>query len=291
MLTYYFYAGYSYEAIIKFLSNYHDASMSIKTLKRRFSEYGLKKKDRTLSNDVISQLIQREIQGPHIMRGYRGIWHLLKTSYNISFTTDSVMKFLKEIDPVGSEMRRARILRRRKYISSGPNTVWHVDGYDKLKPYGFPIHGAIDGFSRRVLWLNVTRSNNNSDVHAYFYINTVKSLKLCPEMLRTDCGTENVLTACVQCFLANSVNAHKYGSSHSNQQIDNNWSHSKKLSFSWIVDFFKDVVFNGELEIGNTVHMEALWFVFYEFIRSELDKVRVYLFSTYAKFSEKLFPT
>ena len=55
------------------MSNYHDASMSIKTLKRRFSEYGLKKKDRTLSNDVISQLIQRDIPGPHIMRGYRGI--------------------------------------------------------------------------------------------------------------------------------------------------------------------------------------------------------------------------
>ena len=35
----------------------------------------------------------------------------------------------------------------------------------------------------------------------------------------------------------------------------------------------KDMVFNEELEIGNTVHMEALWFVFYEFIQSELDEV------------------
>ena len=185
-------------------------------------------------------------------------------------------------------MRRARTLKRRKYISSGPNAVWYADGYDKFKPYGFPIHGAIDGFSRRILWLNVTRSNNNSDVYAYFYINTVKSLKLSPEMLRTNCGTENVLAACVQCFLANSVNAHKKGSSHSNQRTENYWSHSKKIYFSWITDFFKDMVFNGELEIGNTVHMEALWFVFYEFIQSELDKVSVYPFSRYAKFSEKL---
>ena len=128
VLTYYFYAGYTYEAITRFLSKYYDVSMSIRTLKRCFSKYGLKKKDRTLSNDVISQLIQREIQGPHIMRGYRGIWRLLKTSYNISITRDSVMKFLKEIDPVRSEMWRARTLRRRKYISSGPNAVWHADG-------------------------------------------------------------------------------------------------------------------------------------------------------------------
>ena len=95
----------------------------------------------------------------------------------------------------------------------GPNPVCHADGYEKLKPYGFPIHGVIDGFFRRVLWLHVTRSNNNSDVHAYFYINTVKSQKLYREMLRTDCGIEDVLTACVQCFLANSVNAHKNESS------------------------------------------------------------------------------
>ena len=195
--------------------------MSIRTLKRRFLEYGLKKKDRTLSNDVISQLIQREMQDPHVMLGYRGIWNLLKTSYNISVTRDSAMKLLKEIDSEGSKMRRARTLRRRKYILACPNAVLHTDGYDKLKPYGFLIHGAIDGFSRRVLWLNVTRSNNNSDVHAYFYMNSVKLLKLCPEMLPTDCGTENVLTACVQCFCfsAHSANAHKHGSSHSNQRI------------------------------------------------------------------------
>ena len=26
-----------------------------------------------------------------------------------------------------------------------PNEVWHCDGYDKLKPYGFAIQGCIDG--------------------------------------------------------------------------------------------------------------------------------------------------
>lgn len=29
----------------------------------------------------------------------------------------------------------------------GPNQVWHLDGFDKLKPYGFCIHGCIDGKS------------------------------------------------------------------------------------------------------------------------------------------------
>ena len=28
----------------------------------------------------------------------------------------------------------------------GPNYCWHVDGLDKLKTYGFAIHGCIDGY-------------------------------------------------------------------------------------------------------------------------------------------------
>ena len=27
----------------------------------------------------------------------------------------------------------------------GPNWCWHIDGYDKLKAFGFPIHACIDG--------------------------------------------------------------------------------------------------------------------------------------------------
>lgn len=30
-------------------------------------------------------------------------------------------------------------------VIQGPDFVWHLDGYDKLKPYGFAIHGYIDG--------------------------------------------------------------------------------------------------------------------------------------------------
>jgi hypothetical protein len=68
------------------------------------------------------------------------------------------------IDTEGVILRRHRVMRRRTYISKGPNFMIHIDGYDKLKPYGFPIHGAMDGFSRTILWLKVVRSNNNPHV-------------------------------------------------------------------------------------------------------------------------------
>ena len=56
----------------------------------------------------------------------------------------------------------------------GSNWVWHVDGHDKLKPYGFCIHGGIDGFSRKLLWLHVDQTNNDPWYIAKYYMDYVK---------------------------------------------------------------------------------------------------------------------
>ena len=67
-------------------------------------------------------------------------------------------------------MRKCHRPRRRVYRNERPNPAWHADGYDKSKPYGFGIHGCIDGWSRKVLWLLVTRSNSYPDnVASYFW--------------------------------------------------------------------------------------------------------------------------
>lgn len=31
------------------------------------------------------------------------------------------------------------------FFTQGSNYLWHVDAYEKLNPYGFTIHGCIDG--------------------------------------------------------------------------------------------------------------------------------------------------
>ena len=80
----------------------------------------------------------------------------------------------------------------------GPNFIWHIDGYDKLKPYGFCVHGAIDGYSRRILWLEVGPSNNNLMVTVQYYLDCVRQLGVCPQVVRGDCGTENIHIAAIQ---------------------------------------------------------------------------------------------
>ena len=85
----------------------------------------------------------------------------LRRKHNLQVTRDTVMKFLRIFDPEGVECRKRRRLKRRRYITPGPNFLWHVHGWDKLAHFGIFIHGAVDGFSRRILWLEANSTNKN----------------------------------------------------------------------------------------------------------------------------------
>lgn len=75
-------------------------------------------------------------------------------------------------------------------------------GYDKLKPYGFPIHGALDGYSCKILWLEVTRSNNKPE---NVDLDCIKGNEGCPTLLRSNCGTEIGVMAGMQCYFCQSA--------------------------------------------------------------------------------------
>jgi len=66
---------------------------------------------------------------------------VLKRKYHLQATEESVRVILRQIDPVSVYNRRHHRLQRRTYSSRGPNCTWHIDGYDKLLPYGFGISG------------------------------------------------------------------------------------------------------------------------------------------------------
>ena len=87
------------------------------------------------------------------------------------------------------------------YKNGGPNCVVHINGYDKLKPFGFSIHGAIDGFSRKLLWLNVVRSNKDPYTVSRLYYDWIIQGGRVPKVIRCDAGTENVLFQEIQTAL------------------------------------------------------------------------------------------
>ena len=269
IITKYFNDGHTYQTILNFLSQLHDIHYSLRTLKRKLRRFGLRKVA-NITYMALRAVIGREIIGPSSNLGYRSMWGLLKTKYNIRVSRDLVMQILKELNPDGAEERRQRSLRRRTYRSLGANNVWHVDGYDKLKPYGLAIHGAIDGFSRKIMWLKVCKSNNNPIIPAKFYVETVSKHGVCPRILRTDHGTENGLMAGIHCAIHQDGAAHKYGSSVTNQRIENWWSSLRKRYTGWLIDFFKAKILNGTFVTGSNIHLEVSWFAFSKLVQTEL---------------------
>lgn len=74
------------------------------------------------------------------------MWRILNVQLGLRASQHTVRAILQELDPEGVQIRTARRFRRRVYHGLGPNGVIHIDGYDKLKPFGIAIHGAICGY-------------------------------------------------------------------------------------------------------------------------------------------------
>ena len=282
-LKHYFNEGYEYEVILCFLLKYYGIEMSLRTLKERFKSLGLRRRNLMDSNNQdVRARIQEELDGPGCLLGYRSMWYTLRREgYQVS--RQAVATCLQEMDPEGCERRRRRKLKRRVNTNPGPNYYWHIDGYDKIKPDGFAIHGCIDGYSRKVIWLRLDRTNNNPVVIGRYYMNAVKEYGGCPLKVRTDCGTENGLVAVAQCYFIGNDLAHIYGTSPHNQRIEGWWSYLRQHRTTWWINFFKDLMEQQVFTTGNELQMECLWFCFSGLIQQDLDRVKEHWNSHYIR--------
>ncbi|KAG5879819.1 hypothetical protein JTB14_007671 [Gonioctena quinquepunctata] len=194
---------------------------------------------------------------------------------------ESVRLVLNILDPEGVTLRRRNRLRRREYFSKGSIFLWHIDSYDKLKPYGIAINGCIDGFSRNVLWLKAAFTNNAPAVISGYFMNTVESLGGCPKMIRTDMGTENGYVEQMQNFFGdrNLGAIFIYGRSTANQRIESWWNILRKRTAQFWMNLFKSLKDNGHFN-GSFIDKSLVQFgrPFIMFELPELYGTRDYLF-------------
>lgn len=247
----YFTEGHNYEVIIDFLATNYNISLSLSTLKRRLHMLGLTRRHNYTPFATVETAISEELKGTGQLLGYRAMWQTLTQKYSLVVRRDHVMHLMRELNASGVQSRSRRRFVRRAYHSRGPNEVWHVDGYDKLKPFGIAIRGCIDGFSRKIMWLRCGKSNNDPEIIAQNYIQCVSEFGVVPMHLRTDCGTENGLMAALHCSLRSvhsdefaGARSHMYGTSLSNQRIESWWSSFRKQRFlSCLVNYPYNLVF------------------------------------------------
>eukprot|EP00111_Clytia_hemisphaerica_P015352 TCONS_00045344-protein len=190
----YFDDGFTYLEIVEMLRIRNGMTTTLPKLKYFFRKNGWKKRALAAvrnAEETVRQAVRDQLNGSSQGLGYRRI-HRILTNNGIVCRREDVRKFILEFDREGVDLRRKRRLHRRKYVTRGPNYVWHVDGHDKLKPFGFSIHGCIDGYSRKIIWLEVGRTNKVPEVIGKYYLDAVSSYG-CPRYLKVDDGTEHAL--------------------------------------------------------------------------------------------------
>ena len=120
-----------------------------------------------------------EINGPGRLLGDRSMARRLQHDYHLSVGKHVVMTLLQNSDPDGVNQRRRRRIERRCYRNPGPNAAWLIDSYDKLAPCAFHISGCIDGYSRRIMFLQVVAPSHDPSVVAHYYLGCVEQVQGC----------------------------------------------------------------------------------------------------------------
>lgn len=269
---------YTAHEILGFLTFLHGIVISRRTFYRITKKLGLKRNRASNSGMDIYRQMTYLLREGYSNLGYRSLWKLLNTQCGIRVTQKAVRLMLGVLDPEGVSLRSSHRLRRRRYCSKSPSFTTHIDGYDKLKPFGISIHGAVDGFSRKILWLKAMPSNKNPRVVARFYIDYIKELKGVPRVVRCDAGTENVVIRDFHIALRSSHGDHmsgrnsfSVGRSTANQRIEMLWSFLKTYFTQFWRNFFHDLIDDGLFNNAIPIHLECIRFCFLDIIQTRLN--------------------
>ena len=278
----YFNLGFTYKEIVGFLALQHGISACTRTVRRILKRLNLTRANNISEaplDQVLSAVLEELDNSCGSFLGYRRLTARLREKYQLLVRRDTVMRVLRVVDPEGVDCRRRSRLKRRRYITPGPNYIWHVDGWDKLAPFGFFIHGTIDGYSRRILWLEVNSTNKNPRVIANHYLATVGQLKGVPQRIRSDLGTENTNISFLQKYFRwqdndNHAGPQSFvqGKSSANQRIEAWWSKFRDGGGGWWLNVFKDLRDSG-LYTGDSLATSCLKFCFLPILRQELQLV------------------
>lgn len=95
-------------------------------------------------------------------------------NYSGIISRETIRLGLKYLDLKGVGLRAKK--RNRNSTSYGSKDIIHICGFDKPKPFGICIHGSIDGYSQKVVWLEVCWVNNNPFVTKLYHVNYLRSV-------------------------------------------------------------------------------------------------------------------
>ena len=115
LISHYFHLGYEYEVILEFLSQCHDISLSMRSLKRRLRGYSLRRNANDVDEQRLRNIIRSELKFSGGSLVYRAVWQSLRLEHKVHVPRRLVAEIIRELDPEGVQNRRRRRLTRRRY--------------------------------------------------------------------------------------------------------------------------------------------------------------------------------
>lgn len=174
------------------------------------------------------------------------------------------------------------------YKVRGSNALWHNDGNEKLRPWGFWVHGCVDGHSRLIIYLQCSSNKRSSTVAALFK-QAVQELGW-PSRARGDYGTENnEMERLLIAYWGLAHRAYLRGRYAFIHYIEKKYSTFIDLSTMFVLsasgETFEKTAWNHFakssntwrchlLDMTNTIHKLCLYLVFQPRIQASLDRSR-----------------
>ena len=234
------------------------------TVARRVDQYGLGdvRGFDHLSDEEPDEIISTYIanHGTAVGQNYVG-GHL--RSLGLRIQRSRVRKSIARVDPQNTALRWGLVVSRRTYHVPWPNSLWHLDGHHSMIRWKIVIHGCIDGFSRRVIFLRCNSNNLAETVLELFLAAIQRDGNLWPSRIRVDKGVENVLV----CDAMVQVRGHGRGSfiagpSTHNQRTERLWRDVFRCVCHLYYYIFYAMEYSGVLDVANSIHLFNLHLIF-----------------------------
>ena len=132
--------NFKYKEICSIITFHHIRSLTISTIKSVCKANELNRKI-NVSDDQLCRIIENELNTSLSCVEYRQTTENLRLKYGANVAMEDVHKALKSVSPDGVNKRKSKTIMRREFLSSGPGSIYHIDVNDKLKCWGFGIHG------------------------------------------------------------------------------------------------------------------------------------------------------
>jgi len=251
--------------------------ISSKTLRRRREEDNIPEPQpfSTITTAELDQIVLNIIQQSAGVIGSQFMQSAIR-DLGLRVERRRIRESVSRVDPLGNYNRWATMIPRSVYSVAGPNSLWHMDGNLKLRDYGFVLHGAIDGYSRYVIYLEANL-NNRAETVLNAFLCGVESVQQIPIRVRADKGGENRDVA-LWMIATQGENRGSFitGRSVHNQRIERLWRDVNR----WLTSFhliFQHLHTIGIYDSHDPIDQFTIAFVYLPIIRRSLSKfIRVW---------------